>query len=340
METDLQSIEENDMTKKTLSIALGALLSVSAAGFLPQVAQAGLDASSWQDVSFLPYRGMYYEVGHGGTGLTLDVDGTGFVFAQFYAYDADGSQRYYLIEGRYVPERADRHFRTGQPIGTLDAQAYVTANGQCVHVGCSYRNPDRMAPTQPVAVHIEWHEPRRARVQIGAQSWEMEAGRLTESREQMAEGQWAASYLSWQPDRQRKRRQNDTLYPVKIKLSDLKHTNFGSCASYQNPPQVVVDSAMDIPEDAEIYTVDYGGSPSDYLFYTAQTNAWWIVRATRCDQRYKRTLSAPWWAERVHFTADGQFVAHIWAVDREDGPEDRYLGVRTFLRVPPGSMDP
>lgn len=67
--------------------------------------------------SILPAKGNYFVPGHGGTGINIDVDRNGYVFAIFYGYDPSGSADYFLMQGQYQPA-ADP---TQGTIGSFDA---------------------------------------------------------------------------------------------------------------------------------------------------------------------------------------------------------------------------
>lgn len=135
----------------------------------------------------LPYRGMYYEPGHGGTGLTLDIDKKGYIFAVFYTYTEDGNPTYYLMEGRYIANSDKDRIRTGV-LGSFEATPYVSAGGECLGTGCTYKSPTRTATNY--AAQIEWTAPRTATLTIGTQTWHIRGGQYTISDADLIEGQW------------------------------------------------------------------------------------------------------------------------------------------------------
>ena len=78
----------NRILSRFISITAALCLGVALLGGSATPAKAAFYAT--KTLPILPYRGMYYVLGHGGTGLTVDLDENGFVFAVFYAYGADG----------------------------------------------------------------------------------------------------------------------------------------------------------------------------------------------------------------------------------------------------------
>lgn len=137
----------------------------------------------------LPWRGVYYDAGQGGTGLTLEVDGNNFVFAVFYTYDPAGNQTYYMIQGEYVPTSEETRHDTGV-IGRMDNPSmYTSANGECVGVGCTYHAPDNTV----VNIHASfvWTTPQRVHITMDGQSWDMQGGQLTVTNTALIEGQWS-----------------------------------------------------------------------------------------------------------------------------------------------------
>lgn len=138
----------------------------------------------------LPYRGIYYTPGHGGTGLTLDVDVNGYVFAVFYTYDKAGQPYYYLMEGKFKASTPQEVVDTGV-LGTLDAPAYISENGECVGTGCTYHSPDRSDAHLPA--HLIWTAPRKLHLTLGDQSWDIHGGQYTISDADLLEGTWATT---------------------------------------------------------------------------------------------------------------------------------------------------
>lgn len=135
----------------------------------------------------LPYRGMYYEPGHGGTGLTLDIDKLGYIFAVFYTYTADGAPTYLLMEGRYQPKYEMERVTTGV-LGTFEATPYISENGECVGEGCSYQSPQRTLTD--LHASIVWTSPRVATLTIGTQTWHLQGGQYTITDADALKGQW------------------------------------------------------------------------------------------------------------------------------------------------------
>lgn len=182
-----------------------ALILASSVAFASNVG-LGAHAVASSDVKdhvtpILPYRGMYYSPGHGGTGMTVDVDANGYVFAVFYTYTKSGKPYYYLMEGLFKPSAPQVVVDTGV-LGTMDAPAYISENGECVGKGCTYRSPDRS--DAHLSAQLVWTAPRRLHLTLGDQSWDIQGGQYTISDADMLEGTWATvatinyggSYLS------------------------------------------------------------------------------------------------------------------------------------------------
>lgn len=175
-------------TASTLfALALALVLSIPVA---PQ-AHAADPFYTDQVVPLLPWRGVYYEPGRGGTGLTLDVDSNGFLFAAFYTYDAAGNQVYYLIEGAYQPTSEEIRQDTGV-IGTMENPTiYTSTGGECVGAGCSYRAPTRTAAN--LNASFVWTTPQRLHMTIGGQSWDLIGGHFTVANTNLIQGQWSVA---------------------------------------------------------------------------------------------------------------------------------------------------
>ncbi|MGB8714907.1 MAG: hypothetical protein WCD66_00930 [Rhodanobacteraceae bacterium] len=154
---------------------------------------SGSEDPGWQP-PILPDRGMYYTPEHGGTGINLDVDPNGYIFATFYTYDADGRPTFYLMEGPFQPASditadADRFHRN--QIGSFDATLYTSRNGECLGADCVYRNPDRTLTGHKA--HMVWITQRHARLSIDTQSWDLRAGQYTSADTDKIAGTWAAT---------------------------------------------------------------------------------------------------------------------------------------------------
>lgn len=146
----------------------------------------------------LPYRGTYYEIGHGGTGMTVDVDRNGVVFAVFYTFDAEGQPFYYNILGQYEAETNGLALAHGAVIGTLEGDVYYGTGGECIGAGCTYQAPT----AHPTDIHAQltWLSPTQVEVTIGEQTWSMTGGRITVDFENFLEGQWYINYARyWGP---------------------------------------------------------------------------------------------------------------------------------------------
>lgn len=157
----------------------------------PVAAQSQEPEPTYTDfvLPLLPWRGVYYEAGRGGTGLTLDVDAKGTLFAVFYTYDAAGDQVYYMIQGNYVPNDEKTRHETGV-IGHMDNPTiYRSANGECVGAECTYHEPDNAIAD--LNASFVWTTPQRVHITIGGQSWEMRGGHLAVPNTELIQGQWS-----------------------------------------------------------------------------------------------------------------------------------------------------
>ena len=134
-----------------------------------------------------PYRGMYYEPGHGGTGLTVDIDNNGYIFAVFYTYTPAGQPTFLLMEGKYQPKSEAQRISTGL-LGTFEATPYISENGECVGPGCTYKSPTRTATN--LSAKIEWTASRTATLTIDGQTWHLKAGQYSISDADALLGQW------------------------------------------------------------------------------------------------------------------------------------------------------
>ena len=135
----------------------------------------------------LPYRGMYYEPGHGGTGLTVDIDKKGFVFATFYTYTPQGQPYWYVMQGTYQGNSEQERVLSGV-LGSVEATPYIAENGECIGPGCSYRAPTYVS--SGFHARIQWTAPRVATLTIGSQVWHLRGGQYTISEADMLLGQW------------------------------------------------------------------------------------------------------------------------------------------------------
>src|SRR5690348_14312139 len=76
-----------------------------------------------------PFRGIYFDPAKPGTGIMVDFGGsTNIMFISYYSYAADGSQKYYLIQGNYAPTAEKARAQTGV-IGNLANAVIYTTNG-------------------------------------------------------------------------------------------------------------------------------------------------------------------------------------------------------------------
>ena len=227
-------------------------------------------------VPLLPYRGMYYTPGHGGTGLTVDVDKNGYVFAVFYTYDSEGRPFYYLMEGQYHPTSEQERMDTGI-IGTLDAPAYISENGECVGAGCTYQSPDRSDAHLPA--HMEWTAPRMLHLTLGDQSWDIRGGQYTVDDGENLVGAWL--WNTWGVNVMT----NEPFYEAFA--CNIKHAH----PMYQTsdfPParrdsQGRVLQGADVPNDATLYQIACDGvyrGENNFIWYQASSGRMGFLTVT------------------------------------------------------------
>lgn len=130
---------------------------------------------------------MYYELGRGGTGLNVDVDPNGYIFATFYTYDQEGNPIFYAMQGYFQPSDDVNY-----SLGTFDAALYLSRDGECLGDGCDYQSPGRI-PTD-LEAHIVWASARHATLTIGTQSWDLQAAQYTITDADMLAGTWAVTF--------------------------------------------------------------------------------------------------------------------------------------------------
>lgn len=164
-----------------------ALLALAALMWLPPAAEAQDGTTGTRPL--LPNEGMYYDPEQGGTGLGVDIDANGYVFATLYAYDPAGNPTFYAMQGYFQPaaDAAEAGF-----LGTLDAPLYSAHGGECLGDGCAYQQPT--AAATGLQAHIVWTNSRRATLTIGAQTWALQAAHATTSVEDMLSGTWTATF--------------------------------------------------------------------------------------------------------------------------------------------------
>lgn len=136
----------------------------------------------------LPSSGVYYEIGRGGTGLTIDFDKTGYAFAIFYSYTESGAPAYYLMQGTYVPSTESERYATGV-IGRFSAEPYISINGECVGEGCTYKEPERVMTG--LSASIVWTTAHRANMSIGEQTWNLQTGGFVIPDDDLLVGTWS-----------------------------------------------------------------------------------------------------------------------------------------------------
>lgn len=290
----------------------GVLLALAVAAGAP-VAAAHPGESLDHQIRILPYRGMYHEVGHGGTGLSLDVDANGEIFAQFYAYDDAGAQRYYLIQGDFVGNDVHEIMRTGIT-GTYAGGAYLTRDGQCTSAECAWRRPELWAPgNKLVPVHITWRGPRHAEVTIDARTFHMKAGVHSVSEADLLLGNWLGTVLiSIWPETPMTGSLLATQWT--IERTTLRRKQFSGCGGDDFYDWKSFELA-DVPEDAVIYRLAHSdngrlreaffGQPM-YLFHAPDEDRWGAFLTIECPDAGH--YSEPAYATRIFVTGPNEIV--------------------------------
>lgn len=143
--------------------------------------------------SILPYRGVYYDRGRGGTGMFLDRSPRGDLFISFYASTEDGAPTYYLMQGMFEPSSDAVRIETGV-IGTAHPSLYVSRGGECIEgANCTFQEPTRSAVDLPV--EIVWMTPRHATVTIGSKAFDFEAAEfVSPDGADLADSLWLINY--------------------------------------------------------------------------------------------------------------------------------------------------
>jgi hypothetical protein len=201
-----------------------------------------------------PYRGMYYERGRGGTGLFIDKSPKGSLFMVYFTFDAQGNQKYYLMQGDFEP--ASEAYRSlNGVLGTAAPTTYVDAGGECVEGECPYKDPSRALAN--VQAHLTWYTPRMVDLELGDKTFHLRAMEVDS------------------PDGGDL---NDSTWIVSWGVSDivppLEHDTMGNALAImqlvpapfaRNALQIVEGSPSGIqlpPENAELYLLQCYGEPA------------------------------------------------------------------------------
>lgn len=305
-------------------------LALAVAVILPGLAVAGADPSGAEG-STLPYRGMYYVHGQGGTGLTVDVDKNGFVFAVFYAYDKDGKSTYYLMQGTYEPNAPDDVIDTGV-IGTMNADVYLTSDGQCVGADCPYKSP---APSATgLTATITWTSPRQAHLEIGTQSWDVLGGVYTVSDDDFLQGDWVDVVTVYAPGEVNGL---TVTSGFTIQKTDLGAWSFKRCPATSK--YYTADSYTTLPDDAVIYSIGKVQGHGQFLYRSESTGRSGYFRSNgKCigTGTYQPPLSI---SSPIMITGPDSFRVYAKTIGFDGGriPE---LDVHTFVRLTPGAKVP
>lgn len=150
-----------------------------------------VDGQSAALTPLLPARGAYYDASKSGTGITVDVSQTGYVFLAYYGYDATGVPTWYSVQGQWSPSTEAQRIASGV-IGTLNQPLLRSGGGQCLT--CDFTTKPTITP-QPYTVNASWTSPRHVDITIGNQTWHMDAGQFI-ADEELPTGTWQAS-VSW-----------------------------------------------------------------------------------------------------------------------------------------------
>lgn len=144
-------------------------------------------------LSVMPYRGVYYERGRGGTGMFLDRSPRGDLFISFYASTEEGAPTYYLMQGMFEPSSDAARIETGV-IGTSHPALYTSRGGECIEgADCPFQEPTRTAVNLPV--EITWMTPRHASVVIGSKSFDFRAAEFASADgDSLANSRWLIGF--------------------------------------------------------------------------------------------------------------------------------------------------
>lgn len=167
-----------------VSVFIAVLLS------LPLTAAAQVQG---QQQPLLPDDGTYWDRDQPGTGLTVDVDPNGYIFATLFVYDRAGNPVFYNMEGFFEPA-ADI---SEGAIGSFEAELYASHGGECLGSDCSYASPERSMTG--MHAHITWTTARHASLSIGGamwgdQTWDLRAGEYTVADKDLIAGTWSATF--------------------------------------------------------------------------------------------------------------------------------------------------
>ena len=108
------------------------------------------------------------------------------VFITYFSYAPDGSQKYYIIGGRYVPNSELARARTGV-IGQLADVAIATTSGGEAVGGPYHPNATQVLD---LPLSLVWTSPRRATLTIGTSSWSMVAASFNGDDSNLVAGRW------------------------------------------------------------------------------------------------------------------------------------------------------
>ena len=301
--------------------------------------------AGWQ-VPILPDRGMYYTPGHGGTGLTVDVDPNGFVFAAFYGYGDDGAPVYYLMSGLFKP--ADDIMQSSDPakrrseIGTFDGDIYTTRDGECLGEDCGYQRPENVVTGKKA--HIVWITSRHARLTIGSQSWDLWAGQYTHADTDKITGSWTATVTtSFPPGSNMK----SHVAMLKIRKSDYPGTVLGSGGADYKIYEVACAGATDEQWDLqttcpEFYAAlrgfDSGGSkPRYWLLYNTADGTLQLAPYDVVDGQPQFRTSTSGSLYQMELTPGVMRGRQI--VFDDTGIYETHTGTLDMIRVPNGTVD-
>lgn len=300
-----------------VAVALGLMLASSAAF------AGSIDANA--EGTVLPYRGMYFEHGHGGTGLTVDVDKNGYVFAVFYAYDKEGSPYYYLMEGFYEPSDPDTMIHTGV-IGTLDTGAYVSEKGQCVGDGCTYRSPDRSDAHLPV--HLTWTDPRKVHVQLGSQSWDITAEPYSMTVGDFISDDWIRLRTNYDPLSDEFFTETSSIRVIK---TAMKVSDFGTCVDRDVGE---ASNFFALPSDAVIYSYANDYNYKSFLFTSSSSGTSGYFSVESCRGGYGKPASP---GMGLMITGPNSFRIYAEYIFKVGPTEQHAIMDDRLIRMPPGS---
>lgn len=167
-------------------VAFGALLALFGVGAVQAQYTGPISSNSNKMPIEKPFRGTYFDPAKPGTGMFVDFGVNNAVFISYYSFDAEGAQKYYLIQAKYAPRTELDRARSGIIGNLAEAVIYTTSGGQAL--GDEWKQP--ASHIEDIAVDLVWTAPRRATLKLGEQSWDMQAVGFSGPDDTVLPGNW------------------------------------------------------------------------------------------------------------------------------------------------------